>query len=54
MSCQWAPTLTFRVDRPWPPGCYLLKLQGNGGQQQYIPLTVRDDASTAAFVSRTA
>ena len=50
VSCQWAPTLTFRVDQTWPPGCYLLKIQGNGGQQQYIPLTIRDDTSTAAFV----
>ena len=50
VSCQWTPTFTFRVDDQWPPGCYLIKLQGNGGQQQYVPLTVRDDASTAAFV----
>ena len=32
------------------PGLLPLKLVGNGGQQQYVPLTVRDDASTAAFV----
>jgi hypothetical protein len=50
VSCQWEPTFSFRVDDQWPPGCYLLKLQGNGGQQQYVPLTVRDDSSTAAFV----
>ena len=50
VSCPWAPTLSFTVDHTWPPGCYLLKLVGNGGQEQYIPLTIRDDASTAAFV----
>ena len=50
VSCPWAPTLSFTVDDRWPPGCYLLKLVGDGGQQQYIPLTVRDDASTASFV----
>jgi hypothetical protein len=49
VSCQWHPTFTLRVDG-WPPGCYLLKIEGNGGEQQYVPLTVRDDASTAAFV----
>jgi len=50
VSCQWDPTLTFRVDSTWPPGNYLLKLVGDAGQQQYVPLTVRDDESTAAFV----
>jgi hypothetical protein len=50
VSCPWAPTLSIKVDSTWPPGNYLLKLVGDAGQQQYIPLTVRDDASTAAFV----
>jgi len=50
VSCPWSPTLSFTVDDTWPPGCYLLKLLGNGGQQQFIPLTIRDDASTAAYV----
>jgi hypothetical protein len=50
VSCRWNPTFTLNVDASWPPGNYLLKLVGNGGQQQYIPLTVRDDTSTAAFV----
>ena len=34
----------------WPPGAYLLKLVGSGGQQQFVPLCVRDDSSTAAIV----
>jgi hypothetical protein len=50
VSCPWSPTVTFRVDDTWPPGCYLLKLVGDGGQEQFIPLTVRDDTSTAAYV----
>jgi hypothetical protein len=50
VSCPWSPTLSFTVDDTWPPGCYLLKLLGNGGQEQYIPLTIRDDSSTAAYV----
>jgi hypothetical protein len=50
VTCPWSPTLSFTVDDTWPPGCYLLKLTGNGGEEQYVPLTIRDDASTAAFV----
>ncbi|HVA09091.1 MAG TPA: N,N-dimethylformamidase beta subunit family domain-containing protein [Acidimicrobiales bacterium] len=50
VSCPWSPTLSFTVDQTWPPGCYLLKLLGDGGLQQYVPLTIRDDASVAAYV----
>ncbi|HLN17540.1 MAG TPA: N,N-dimethylformamidase beta subunit family domain-containing protein [Acidimicrobiales bacterium] len=51
VQCQWAPSLAFTVGKDWPPGNYLLKLVGVGGQpQQYIPLTVRDDQSRAAYV----
>jgi hypothetical protein len=50
VECAWQPTLTLAVDDSWPPGCYLLKLVGDGGEQQYVPLTVRDDASTAAYL----
>jgi hypothetical protein len=50
VQCQWSPSLTVPIDKTWPPGAYLLKLVGDFGEQQYIPLCVRDDASTAAFV----
>jgi hypothetical protein len=50
VACRWEPTFTVKVDKTWPPGCYLLKLVGDAGQQQYITLTVRDDASQAAYV----
>jgi hypothetical protein len=50
VSCPWSPTLSFTVDDTWPPGCYLLKLVGNSGEEQYVPLTVRDDNSMAAYV----
>jgi hypothetical protein len=50
VSCPWTPTMMLSIDDSWPPGCYLLKLVNNAGNQQYIPLTVRDDASTAAYV----
>ncbi len=50
IECQWTPSLTFDVDATWPPGAYLLKLVGPEGEQQFVPLCIRDDASTAAIV----
>jgi hypothetical protein len=50
IECHWAPSASVRVTNEWPPGAYLLKLVGSGGEQQYVPLCVRDDSSTAAFV----
>ena len=42
--------MNISVTRDWPPGCYLLKLVGTGGEQQFVPITVRDDASMASYV----
>jgi hypothetical protein len=50
VSCPWTPTMTIKIAKDWPPGCYLLKLVGSGGEEQFVPLTVRDDASMASFV----
>jgi hypothetical protein len=55
VQCQWQPSLTLKIDGTWPPGDYLLKLVGEGAggttaPQQYVPLCVRDDTSTAAYV----
>jgi hypothetical protein len=50
VNCPWDPSFNLSVTKAWPPGNYLLKLVGSEGQQQYIPLTIRDDASTAAYV----
>jgi hypothetical protein len=50
VSCPWKPTMTLSVTKDWPPGCYLVKLVGNGGEEQFVPLTVRDDSSHAAYV----
>jgi len=50
VACPWQPSLTLKVTKGWPPGNYLLKLVGDGGQQQYIPLTIRNDASNATYV----
>jgi N,N-dimethylformamidase beta subunit-like protein len=46
---HWTPSLAV-VTAGWPPGDYLFKLVASTGWQSYIPLTIRDDASEAAFV----
>ena len=50
IECQWTPSLTVTIGPTWPPGAYLLKLVGTGGEQQFVPLCVRDDISKAAVV----
>jgi hypothetical protein len=50
IECQWSPSLSFVIDATWPPGAYLLKLVGATGEQQFVPLCVRDDTSRAAIV----
>ena len=50
VTCPWSPTLTLNITTDWLPGCYLLKLVGDGGQEQFVPLTIRDDSSMASYV----
>ncbi len=50
VEAPWSRSLDVVPDQTWPPGVYLLKLVASTGGQSYIPLTVRDDASHAAFV----
>src|SRR5437870_8644431 len=54
VEARWKPTTTIHVDAAWPPGDYLLKLVGDGGQQRYVPLTIVDDTSSAALVIQNA
>ena len=49
-EARWDPTTTFVIGEDWPVGSYLLKLVASTGQQRWVPLTVRDDASTATYV----
>ena len=49
-EARWDPTTTFVVGKDWPVGSYLLKMVATTGQQRWVPLTVRDDASTATYV----
>jgi hypothetical protein len=50
IECQWAPTLSVVIGHHWPPGAYLLKLVGTTGEQQFVPLCIRDDSSKSALV----
>jgi hypothetical protein len=50
VACAWPVSTTVAITSAWVQGQYLLKLVGSGGQQSYIPLTVWDPASTAAYV----
>jgi hypothetical protein len=50
VEAPWQPTLSVPLSSAFPPGVYLFKLVGDSGVQHYIPLTIRDDRSTAAFV----
>jgi hypothetical protein len=46
----WRTNLEVPTDDSWPPGMYLLKLTSSDGGASFVPLVVRDDASTAAIV----
>jgi hypothetical protein len=49
-EAQWQPSTTIPITDDWPDGSYLLKLIASTGQQRWVPLTVRDDASRASYV----
>lgn len=51
VSCaNWRPSLTVAVDSAFVPGDYLIKLVGSRGEQSYVPLTVWDPSSRAAYL----
>ena len=51
VACDnWSPSLTFDVTAAFVQGDYLIKLVGPGNRQSYVPLTIWDPASTAAYV----
>jgi hypothetical protein len=50
VEAPWAPSLRITIDPSWPPGDYLFKLVAADGYDNYIPLTVRDDESTAGLL----
>lgn len=51
VSCaNWAPSLNVPITGDFVPGDYLLKLVGDDNEQSYVPLTVWDPGSHAAYV----
>jgi hypothetical protein len=54
VECSWTPSWRVKVGEHWAPGAYLIKLVGTNKEQQYVPFTVRDDTSHAAFVVQSA
>ena len=51
VSCaNWSPSLEVKLTSAFIQGDYLFKLVGDSNQQSYIPLTVWDPTSTAAYV----
>ena len=50
VEAPWSQSVDIDVDGSWPPGDYLLKLVADDVAQRYVPLTIRDDSSTAALV----
>lgn len=51
VSCSnWATSLAVPITKAFVQGDYLLKLTGSGGQEGYVPLTVWDPTSHAAYL----
>lgn len=51
ISCaNWTTSLTVEVTRAFVQGDYLLKLVGSRGAASYVPLTIWDPASRAAYL----
>src|SRR5438309_3440935 len=50
VETAWKPSVTVATDATGPPGQYLFKLVASSGFQSYVPLTIRDDASHAAYL----
>jgi hypothetical protein len=45
----WNPSLTVQTG-DWPPGDYLLRLDGDNDAQQFVPLTVRTPSNAGRIV----
>jgi hypothetical protein len=50
VEATWQPSVVVPVDHRFPPGVYLCKLVGSSGVARLVPLTVRNDESTAAYM----
>jgi hypothetical protein len=50
VQCSWGLATQFRITPAFVQGDYLLKLVASNGAASYVPLTVWDPSSTAAYV----
>ena len=50
-EARWPVSLRVLITPDWAPGTYLLKLVSAIGAESYVPLTIRDDGSTADLVA---
>ncbi|MEP6660987.1 MAG: N,N-dimethylformamidase beta subunit family domain-containing protein [Acidimicrobiales bacterium] len=50
-EADWPVSLRVPITSEWPPGTYLLKLVSAIGAESYVPLTIRDDDSSADLVA---
>jgi hypothetical protein len=50
IECAWATSWSTPVTHAWPTGEYLIKLVSSAGAQEYVPFTVRDPKSSAAYL----
>lgn len=51
VSCDnWTPSLRITLTKAFVQGDYLFELYGSGGQRSYVPLTVTDPSSRAAYL----
>ena len=46
--------MTLSITKDWLPGLLPAQAGRHGGEEQFVPLTIRDDASMASYVFRTA
>jgi len=54
IEAPWTPSLSVQLTNAFPPGVYLFKLVTDTNIQHYVPLTIRDDRSTSAFLVQNA
>lgn len=54
VETHWPTAATITIGTGWVPGDYLFKLVDSAGLTSFIPLTVRDDASTSALLVQNA
>jgi hypothetical protein len=47
LDANWEISYRLKLDKSWPSGAYIAKLQDVDGKQAYIPFVVRDDSRHA-------